>query len=304
MTPGRLVVTALAAVVALGPGGAAGTPQPPTASEHRHPPPPPTASGHRHPPPPETPPHAAGPGVVSPDQPRTPIPPITDADREAAFPDLVTRPMAHGRVNGLFLLDQLEWRGDATHGGPVWDAMGWVGTDRHRLWFRTEGHTESGTVETAEMHALYGRPIARWWDLVLGVRQDVQPGPAQTWAAVGLQGLAPYWFEVELTGYVGQDARTALRAEVEYDLLLTNRIILQPLVEANLHGTASPEHGVGAGLTDTDVGARLRFAIRRELAPYVGLTWHRLYGETGILAEAGGEARSRLRFVFGVRLWR
>jgi copper resistance protein B len=102
------------------------------------------------------------------------------------------------------------------------------------------------------------------------VRQDFRPGDPQTWAAVGIQGLAPYWFEVEATGYVGAGGRTAAKLEVEYELLFTNRLILQPLVELELYGKSDPERGIGRGLSSLETGLRLRYEIRREFAPYVG----------------------------------
>ena len=236
-------------------------------------------------------------------EPTTPIPPITDADRIAAFPDVKPQVMRDRAVNVLVLFDQLEWQGDGISGGMNWDTKGWVGGDRTRVWFRTEGQVESGHLDDVEAHLLYGRPVARWWDVVVGVRQDVQPGPAQTWGAFGLQGLAPYWFEVEVTGYISEGGRTAARFEADYELLLTNRLVLRPLVEVDLYGKSHAERGIGAGLSSTDIELRLRYEFRRELAPYVGVTWNRLFGETRNLAEAGGVATSRMRFVGGLRLW-
>ena len=140
-------------------------------------------------------------------------------------------------------------------GGVTWDSKGWVGYDRGRLWFRSEGETVAGRLESAEAHVLYGRPISRWWDVVVGVRQDVRPGPSETWAAVGIQGLAPYWFEVETTAYVGSSGRTLVRLEGEYELLFTNRWILQSLGEIELHGKSDPERATGAGLSTAEVGS-------------------------------------------------
>jgi copper resistance protein B len=138
---------------------------------------------------------------------------------------------------------------------------------------------------------------------VAGVRQDFEPGPSRTWAAVGVQGLAPYWFEVELTGYVGASGRTHLRGEVEYELLLTNRLVLQPLVEVELYGESDPERGIGAGLSTTDIGLRLRYEFKREFAPYIGVTWNNKWGQTGDFARAAGDDTGGARFVTGLRLW-
>ena len=150
---------------------------------------------------------------------------------------------------------------------------------------------------------LYGRQFSRWWDIVGGIRQDFRPGPAQTWAAIGVQGLAPYWFEIEATAYVGASGRTHARFEVEYELLVTNRLIFQPLVEAEIFGKSDLERGVGAGVSTTDAGFRLRYEFRREVAPYVGVVWSKKWGKTADFAEAAGEATGGMRLVTGVRLW-
>ena len=236
-------------------------------------------------------------------EPTTPIPPITEADRAAAFPDVEPHAIGDNAVYTFVLLDELEWQGDRSAGGLNWEAKGWVGGDRNRLWFRAEGQADDGALDDAEAHVLYGRAIARWWDVVVGVRQDMRPGPAQTWAAFGVQGLAPYWFEIEATGYVSDGGQTAVRLEADYELLLTNRLVLRPLVEFNLYGKSNLERGIGSGLSSTDVGVRMRYEVRREFAPYVGVTWHNSFGETRELAEASGDAASRLRLVAGLRLW-
>jgi copper resistance protein B len=232
------------------------------------------------------------------------IPPLTDADRAAAFPDVQGHAVHDKSVQALVLIDQLEWR--AADGGLTWDSSGWIGRDLDRFWFRTEGAGDTGDngrVADAEAHLLYGRAVGRWWDFVGGIRQDVRPGPSRTWAAIGIQGLAPYWFEVQATAYVGQAGRTHLRLETEYELLLTNRLIAQPRVEVNLYGKSDPARGIGAGLSSADLGVRVRYELRREVAPYVGIDWHRSYFATADLAEAAGRTRADARLVLGLRLW-
>ena len=231
-------------------------------------------------------------------EPQTPIPPLTDADRAAAFPDVDGHALPDNAVQAFVLVDQVEWQGGETGSGLTWDAKGWLGRDRDRLWFRTEGEAEGGSLGATEVHLFYGRAVARWWDVVVGVRQDVRPGPAQTWAAFGVQGLAPYWFEVEATGYVSDGGQTAARLEAEYELLFTNRLVLQPRVEVNLYGKTHEARGVGAGLSDVEAGLRMRYEFRREFAPYIGLEWSRPFGQTADFAAAAG-----LRFVAGLRLW-
>ena len=235
--------------------------------------------------------------------PTTPIPPITDADLAAAFPDVEPHPILDNSVYAFVLLDQLEWRGGDSTDGVNWEAKGWIGGDLDRLWFRTKGQADDGRLGDAEAHLFYGRAVARWWDVVVGVRQDVRPGPAQTWAAFGVQGLAPYWFEVEATGYVSDGGQTAVRLEAVYELLLTNRLVLRPLIELNLYGRSNVERGIGSGLSSSEVGLRVRYEFRRELAPYVGVTWSNAFGETRDLAESAGDTAASLRFVAGLRLW-
>jgi copper resistance protein B len=232
------------------------------------------------------------------------IPPITDEDRAAAFPKLNGHHAVHDDdIHYYVLFDQLEWQAGDGLSGANWDTNGWIGKDVNRLWFRTEGDSEHGELGEAQAHLLYGRAIHRWWDVVAGVRQDFGPGPARTWAAVGIQGLAPYWFEVEATAYVGEAGRTHFRLETEYELLLTNRLVLQPQVELEVYGKSDPERRIGAGLSSLDTGLRIRYEFRREFGPYVGITWNRKFFGTADLAKAAGEDPSAARFVTGVRLW-
>jgi copper resistance protein B len=231
------------------------------------------------------------------------IPPVTDEARKAAFPDVEGHTVHDRAVKYFVLFDQLEWQSVAGGTGLNIDSKGWLGGDRDRFWFRAEGDAEDGRVGESEAHFLYARHFSRWWDITGGVRQDFQPGPSRTWAAIGIQGLAPYWFEVELTAYVGAEGRTHFRGETEYELRLTNRFVLQPLVEVDVYGKSDPERGVGAGLSATDAGFRLRYEFRREFAPYVGVVWINKWGGTADFAQAAGEETGGARFVTGLRLW-
>jgi copper resistance protein B len=234
---------------------------------------------------------------------RTPIPVLTDADRKAAFPPLGGHEVHDSAINSFFLLDQLEYQ-DADEGSTLaWDASGWVGGDINRLWIRSEGERTNGVTEDAELQLLYGRSIGPWWDVVAGVRQDFQPESPQTWAAFGIQGMALYAFEAEATAFIGENGQTAARLEGDYDILLTNRLILQPTAEANFYGKNDPERGVGSGLANTEVGLRLRYEIVRQFAPYIGVTWSRSYGKTADLIRDEGGDVSEARFVAGIRMW-
>jgi copper resistance protein B len=142
--------------------------------------------------------------------------------------------------------------------------------------------------------------VARWWDVVAGARADFEPGATRSWAALGVQGLAPYRFEVAATAYVGDGGKSAARFEGEYELLITPRLILQPRVELNWYGQSDAARGIGPGLSTAEAALRLRYELRREIAPYVGLVRERRFGASADLARAA--AADDTRFVAGVRL--
>jgi copper resistance protein B len=238
-----------------------------------------------------------------PAKPREPIPPLTDADRVAAFPEVAGHAVHDESIHSFAQVNRLEsWRADGS-GALSWEGQGWVGRDLTRLWWRSEGERMGDETEAADLELLYGRVVGRWWDLVAGGRQDFDPGDAQTWAAIGLIGLAPYKFELEVTAYLGESGQTAARIEVEYELLLTNRLILQPLLEVNLYGKDDPERGFGSGLSSAEVGARLRYEFTRKFAPYLGVVYECAFGETADLLLTAGEDRSDTRAVAGLRFW-
>ena len=233
----------------------------------------------------------------------TPVPAVTQADRDAAFPDVHAHHLHGTSVQSYWLLDRLEVS-DADNGTALgWEAMAWVGGDIQRIWLRSEGEAVDGRIEHGDMEVLYGRSVRPWWDVLAGVRQDVGEGPSRTWAAFGVQGLSPYKFEVAATAYIGQGGRTALRAEAEYDTLLTNRLILQWRAEANAYGKADPLAGIGSGLSTVEFGARLRYEITRQFAPYFGVEHDRAFGNTADLRRNAGHDAGDTRVVAGVRAW-
>ena len=231
------------------------------------------------------------------------IPPITDVDRKAAFPDVQGHAVHDMAINYFVLFDQLEWQSGGGTDAFSWDTKGWVGQDRNRFWFRSEGERADGRTEQAQVNLLYGRAIARWWDVTAGVRVDALPDTPRTALALGIQGLAPYWFEVEASAYVEPSGRTHLRFETEYDLLITNRLVLQPLAEFEIYGRADPERLIGAGLSTGEFGLRLRYEFRREFAPYVGVVWSRRFFDTADQARAAGEDVASTRLAVGLRTW-
>ncbi|HZF98454.1 MAG TPA: copper resistance protein B, partial [Pseudoxanthomonas sp.] len=246
------------------------------------------------------PPHAHHSAIAAP---REPIPVLTDADRRAAFPDVGGHAAHDNAIHRYLLFDRLEgW--DAGSGTDVgWEVQGWAGTDLDRAWLRSEGERSDGSTESADIEVLYGHSVARWWDAVAGIRHDLAPGRSQTHAAIGLMGLAPQMFEVEATAYVSERARLSARFEVEYELLLTNRLILQPVFEASWHGSDDPSRGIGSGFGTAEAGLRLRYELSRRFAPYVGVVHERAFGQTAELRREDGKAVRDTRLVAGVRVW-
>ena len=236
-----------------------------------------------------------------------PVPPVTEADRAAAFPDVAGMDMhAHMRedpLTGVFEAEQLEWQwrdGDVPLERVV---AGWVGHDMNRLWLRDEGEHVDGAQVENQLEILWGRPVAAWWDVVAGIRQDTGPGPARTYAAIGVQGLAPQWFDVEATAYVGERGQTGLRLQSDYQWLLTNRLFLTARAELEAWGKDDEDNGFASGLSEASLGLRLRYEIRREFAPYVGVELSGLLGDTADLARERGGDTSDTRLVAGIHFW-
>ncbi|MBA3929846.1 MAG: copper resistance protein CopB [Xanthomonas sp.] len=236
--------------------------------------------------------------------PREPIPVVTADDLAAAFPVIDHRAMQHAPAfNRKVALNRLEaW--DADEGtGQAWEGIAWFGTDTDRLWLRSEGERVGGKTESADLEALYGRSISPWWDVVAGVRRDFKPGDGRTWGAFGVQGMAPYRFEVSATAYVGEDGQIAGNVEAEYTFRITNRLILLPLVEVDINAKDDPNYGMGRGVTGVEMGLRLHYEIIRRFAPYVGVAHERALGDTANYRRNAGESARDTRFVAGVRIW-
>jgi copper resistance protein B len=184
-----------------------------------------------------------------------------------------------------------------------WDVDAWLGRDLHKAWLKVEGGQDAGHVEALETQLLYSRAVAAYWDVQAGWRHDARPDPDRDWFALGFQGVAPYWFEVDSALFIGESGRVALRLEAEYELLFTQRLILTPEVELNLYGKDDARRGLGSGFAELETGLRLRYEIRREFAPYIGLSWTRYFGETADFVRAEGEPVDDLQAVAGVRFW-
>lgn len=252
-------------------------------------------------------PHAGHATTFSPPQ----TPPATD---EANAADLYFDPAAMARAreqlvteNGgmradAIIIERLEAGFDDEHETYAWHAQGWYGGDVHRFWWKSEG--EGGfenEVEHAELQLLYSRAVTPYFDLQAGVRQSYLDGEDRTGLVLGVQGLAPYWFEVGAAAFVSTEGDVTARAEAEYDLRLTQKLILQPAVELNFAAQDIPNLDVGAGLTDANLGVRLRYEFSRSFAPYVGVEWTSALGETRDIRDALGADTQSTRAVIGLR---
>lgn len=210
---------------------------------------------------------------------------------------------------GSVLVDLLEYSLDDGPDAVRWDVEGWVGGDWNRVWLRTEGNQRfaGGDRGEAEAQLLYSRLVAPYWELQVGVRHQrlygTGPDESRTFLSLGFEGLAPYWFDVEPFLFVSENGDVSARLAATYDLFLTQRLILQPRFEIDLAAQDVEEFGVGAGVNDVELGLRLRYEIRREWAPYVGVSWVRKVGRTADLARREGEVVGDVSFVAGVRLW-
>ena len=211
--------------------------------------------------------------------------------------------MGGNHLIGMVLFDQLEAYAGRNGNGVAWDAEGWYGSDENKLWIRTEGEGTSGQIADANVEAFWNHTIGIYWGSQLGVRHDFGAGPSRNWLAFGVQGLSPYWFELSATGYVGPSGRMATRLQASYEILFTQKLILQPELEANLYSKDDPATDVGRGLSDVQLGLRLRYEIRREFAPYVGVNFVRKFGRTADIARANGENTYDPQLVAGIRLW-
>lgn len=209
-----------------------------------------------------------------------------------------------GQVFWFVMADRFETQFREGDEALVWDGQGFVGTDRNKLFVKTEGDygIDGNDVEDAEVQALWSRAVSTFFDLQAGLRYDFEP-ESTVHGVLGVQGLAPYRFELDLAAFISDEGDLTFRAEVEYELLLTQRLILQPRIEANFAAQDISNRRVGRGVSDLDIGLRLRFEILREFAPYVGLEWQSAFGNTADFIEEEGGDPDGLALLAGVRVW-
>ncbi|PHS71087.1 MAG: copper resistance protein CopB [Methylophaga sp.] len=211
--------------------------------------------------------------------------------------------MTDDPVLTMIKIDQLEVRDIGSNNDMAWDAQGWVGQDFDKLWVKIEGEIVDSDIEKIELQLLYSRAIAPYWDAQIGWRHDSKPKPTRDWFVIGIQGLAPYFYETDIALFMGEDGIVGLRTQFEYELLLTQKWILTPEIEANFFSKNDRQVGLGSGLSDINLGLRLRYEITREFAPYIGVEWGKQFGNTADWVREDGEFTSDTKWVAGIRFW-
>lgn len=209
---------------------------------------------------------------------------------------------------GKIIIDQLEYQDGNKENIQRWDMQGWLGTDYDKFWFKFEGDIPVGKSEgELELQTLYSRAVSAYWDMQFGVRYDRAysggNSDSRLLGVFGYQGLAPYWFDVEPAVFIDDEGNFSARLTATYDLLFTQRLILQPRTEFNLSANEVSKFGVGKGLNDLQLGLRLRYEFTREIAPYVGVAWQKQYGDTARFTSADGGVVEDTKLIVGIRLW-
>lgn len=228
---------------------------------------------------------------------------IWGADRMTGARDMLRRENGDVRATAV-IVDRLEVGFDDGEEGWTWDVAGWIGGDINRFWWKSEGEGDFDGEAGGEVQALYSRAILPFWDVQAGVRQDFRDdGEDPTHLVLGLQGLAPYWWEVDAAAFLSTEGDLTARVEAEYDQRITQRLILQPRVEVEASAADIPELGLGSGLTNIEAGLRLRYEIAKDFAPYIGVEWSRELGDTADFTRAAGGEPEHTRFVIGLRAW-
>ena len=204
----------------------------------------------------------------------------------------------------LFMLtiDQLEYR-NGDENPDILEAETWLGYDLNKLWLKTDIERVNSVTESAELQLLYGKAIAPFWDVQIGIRRDTKPQPERNWAVIGFQGLSPYYFEIDAALFIGESGQSAFRFEAEYEQMITQRWVLIPEIELNFFGQTDLETETGAGLSHSEIGLRLAYEIRREFAPYIGVNWEAKHGKTKDLAIQENENTEDTQWLLGIKAW-
>ncbi len=210
----------------------------------------------------------------------------------------------HEPNHSFFQADQFEYRNHAGRNSLKWEAQGWVGGDYNKAWLKTEGEKlAGGKTEKAEVQLLLSHMVTDFFDVQTGLRYDPRPDQERGFAVFGLQGMAPYYIEIDTAAFLSNEGDLSARLKAEYELLLTQRLILQPSAEVNLSAQDTKARGIGVGVNDIELGLRLRYELRREFAPYIGVNWERKLGQTADIARRDGEDIDIPSLVAGIRFW-
>jgi copper resistance protein B len=254
------------------------------------------------------------PGPVGTDRPAgkgpAPVPPVDHAADRIWTADAMaaSRAVLRGEHGGgtlsQIMVKLAEVRLQGARPGYAWNGEGWFGGDIDRFVIKSEGEGRSGDrVKAAEIQALWSHAADAYWNLQAGARQDLQSGPKRTYATIGVEGIAPYFLDVEASAFLSDKGDLLGRIELTYDERITDRFVLQPRIEANFAAQDVPENRIGSGLSKADLGLRLRYEIAREFAPYIGVVHERSFGDTARFVRAAGQSRSTTSLVIGVRTW-
>jgi copper resistance protein B len=179
----------------------------------------------------------------------------------------------------MFLMDRFEVL-DNDENTRVWEGSFWIGYDINKLYIYSQGEATSDGLETSQNELVYSRAIAAFWDAQIGLAYDKNADASQTWGEIAISGLAPYYFETRAALLVNGDGNVGLRLDAEYEALLTQKLILTPSLEADFYTKDTPDMNLGSGLSSIEAGLRLRYEFIRELAPYIGVTWEKTFGNT------------------------
>lgn len=221
---------------------------------------------------------------------------------------IITNPLFAGGMEddpliAKLMIDQFETRMTDGDDPLVLEAQAWLGKDLQKLWVKIDSEWIDSDNEELEIQALYSHAIAPFWDFQIGWRHDVKPKPDRDWLAIGFQGLAPYWFEIDTAIFVGESGQSNLRIEAEYEWMFTQKLVLSPELEINFHSKNDEDVGTGSGLSDSQLGLRLRYEFKREFAPYIGVNWNKKYGNTADYAREEDEDTDDVQLVLGLRAW-
>lgn len=201
------------------------------------------------------------------------------------------------------VMGEVEIRGVDGTNPRVWNIDAWVGKDLEKLWIKSEGEMVNGKTTESELQLLYSKAIDPYWDIQYGIKKDFKPTPSRTWGVVAIKGLAPYLVEVDGSIFIGESGRTAIRLDAEYEYMFSQKLVLSPELEVNIFGKDDEATSTGKGLSNIDIGFRLRYELSREFAPYVGINWGKKYGNTATFTSNEGEDIEDAQIVSGVRFW-